>query len=89
MLLRSFHTWFVLMTIFAIATSGCSSPPWRKQQAVSQQSQDAYIEQAVGQIQYDTSPADADNNQPQPSAESSYVPTVSRRTASRSGNSCH
>ena len=89
MLLRSFHTWFVLMTIFAIGASGCSSPPWRKQQAVSQQSQDAYIEQAVGKIQYDTSPVGADDYQPQTAAESSYVPTVSRRTASSSGSCCH
>lgn len=91
MSIQSIHIGFVLITVFLLIVSGCSSPPWRKQQAVSQQAKDAYFEQAAARVQYDEIASDSTEYQAQPVSESSYVPIppVSRNASSGNGSCCH
>lgn len=90
---QSLHTGVVLVTVFVLSASGCSSPPWRKQQTVSQQAKDAYFEQAAARIQYDDVESDPNEYRPQPVSESTYTPSpappVSRSTSGGSGSCCH
>ena len=87
----SLHTGVVLVTVLVLSASGCSSPPWRKQQTVSQQEKDAYFEQAAARIQYDDLESAPNEYQSQPVSESNYapVPPVSRNAGGGSGSCCH
>ncbi len=88
---QSLHTGVVLVTLLALSASGCSSPPWRKQHTVSQQTKDAYLEQAAARIQYEDPTAATNEYQSQTVSEPTYapVPPVSRSTNGGSGSCCH
>ena len=87
----SLHTGVVLVTVLVLSASGCSSPPWRKQQTVSQQAKDAYFEQAAARIQYDDLESDPNEYQSRPVSDSTYapVPPVSRKASGGTGSCCH
>jgi len=84
---RSLQIGMVLVTVFALSASGCSLPPWRKQQTVSQQEKDAYLEKAAQRIQYnlESGPNEYESQLASPSNYST-APSVSRSTSS--GSSC-
>lgn len=88
---QSLHTGVVLVTVLVLSVSGCSSPPWRKQHTVSQQTMDAYLEQAAARIQYEDATTTTSEYQSQPVSESTYapVPPTSRSTSGGSGSCCH
>ena len=81
----------ILIIVSILSATGCSSPPWHKQQAVSQQAKDAYFEQAVTRIQYDDVSNNSDEYQSQAVSETTYapVPPVSRNASSGAGSCCH
>lgn len=89
MSLRYLKGGFVLTTVLVLTASGCLSPPWRKTQMVSQHEKDAYLEQAATRIQYDTSPGQSHEFQPQLGSESVYSPVASTRSAIGAGSCCH
>ena len=88
---QSLHTGVVLVTVFILSASGCSSPPWRKQQTVSREAKSTYFEQAAARIEYDDLESDPNEYQSQPVSESAYapVPPVSRNAISGTGSCCH
>ena len=91
MSVQSLHIGFVLIAVSLLSANGCSSPPWRKQQAVSQQAKDAYLKQAVERVQYDDVETDPSGFQSKSVPESNYAanPPVSRSTNSGSASCCH
>lgn len=89
---QSLHTRVVLVTILVlISASGCTSPPWRKQQTLSQHAKDAYFDQAAARIQFDDVESDPNEYQSRPVSDSTYapVPPVSRNAGGGSGSCCH